>query len=350
MRNWCLIAFGALALHASAAPLAAERFSDPLTAPALEIRHAADSALNAITVTGSRLVAVGRHGRILWSEDQGEHWQQARVPVQSDLTAVSFATASDGWAVGHDGVVLHTQDGGQTWALQLDGAQAARLLQDQLIAKAAGHETSMGALLEVAAQFVVDGADKPFLDVWFQDDRHGYVVGAFGLIFQTKDGGQHWQTLIDRTDNPEGMHLYAVRGGAQGLFIAGERGLLQKWDVSAQRFTRIDVQAKGSLFGLQVAKGGVYAYGMQGTVLFSADGVGWHTLPSNVTDSLLASTRLPDGRPILLSQTGNLLTVSPSGKLDRQPTKSGLPMSAIAVEGDHLLLAGERGLRRIDLP
>lgn len=350
MSNWYLIAFGALALHVSAPPLAAERFSDPLMAPALETRHPADSALNAITLAGSRLVAVGRYGRILWSEDQGEHWQQAKVAVQSDLTAVSFATASDGWAVGHDGVVLHTQDGGQSWELQLDGAQAAHLMQAQLIAKAAGHEASTGVLLEVAAQFVADGADKPFLDVWFQDNRHGYVVGAFGLIFQTQDGGQNWQTLIDRTDNPEGMHLYALRGGPQGLFIAGERGLLQKWDTSAQRFTRVDVHAKGSLFGLQVAKGGVYAYGMLGTVLFSADGVGWQELPSNETGSLLASTRLPDGRPILLSQTGNLLTLSPSGKIDRRPAKAGLPMSAIAIKGDQLLLAGERGLRRIDLP
>lgn len=33
------------------------------------------------------------------------------MPVSSDLVAVSFPDAANGWAVGHDGVVLKTSDG-----------------------------------------------------------------------------------------------------------------------------------------------------------------------------------------------------------------------------------------------
>ena len=39
-------------------------------------------------------------------------WQQADVPVSSDLVAVPFPTPTHGWAVGHDGVVLHSADAG----------------------------------------------------------------------------------------------------------------------------------------------------------------------------------------------------------------------------------------------
>jgi photosystem II stability/assembly factor-like uncharacterized protein len=39
---------------------------------------------------GERLVAVGQRGHILYSDDSGNAWQQAAVPVSADLNAVSF--------------------------------------------------------------------------------------------------------------------------------------------------------------------------------------------------------------------------------------------------------------------
>ena len=38
----------------------------------------------------------------------------------------SFPTPSTGWAVGHDGVVLHSTDAGRTWTRQLDGRRPGR--------------------------------------------------------------------------------------------------------------------------------------------------------------------------------------------------------------------------------
>jgi AraC family transcriptional regulator len=42
-----------------------------------------------------------------------------------------------------------------------------------------------------AELLVSDGADKPFLDLYFKNDREGLGVGAYGLIFQTIDGGPY---------------------------------------------------------------------------------------------------------------------------------------------------------------
>ena len=50
------------------------------------------------------------------------------MPVSADLTALHFANAQQGWAVGHEGVVLHTPDGGASWTLQLDGRRANALV------------------------------------------------------------------------------------------------------------------------------------------------------------------------------------------------------------------------------
>ncbi len=43
---------------------------------------------------------------------------------QCDPYGGVFSHAAKGWAVGHDGVVLHTSDGGESWRMQLDGNQA----------------------------------------------------------------------------------------------------------------------------------------------------------------------------------------------------------------------------------
>jgi photosystem II stability/assembly factor-like uncharacterized protein len=70
---------------------------------------------------GKRVVAVGQRGHVLISDDAGEKWQQSEVPVSADLVAVHFPDAEAGWAVGHDGVILNSTDGGRTWVRQLDG-------------------------------------------------------------------------------------------------------------------------------------------------------------------------------------------------------------------------------------
>ena len=81
-------------------------YVDVLDLPAKASALAQRSPLLDLARAGSRLVAVGQRGHILYSDDEGGRWQQARVPVSSDLNAVTFPTPEQGWAVGGDGVVL----------------------------------------------------------------------------------------------------------------------------------------------------------------------------------------------------------------------------------------------------
>ena len=101
-------------------------FQDPLAVPAQPSALASRSLLQGVARAGQRLVAVGQRGHIVHSSDGGGTWQQAKVPVSSDLTAVFFASERKGWAVGHDGVILHTTDGGLSWTLQFDGRARER--------------------------------------------------------------------------------------------------------------------------------------------------------------------------------------------------------------------------------
>ena len=67
------------------------------------------------TASGKRMVTVGDRGHILYSDDSGLSWQQAKVPTIQMLTAVTFSSQKTGYAVGHDALVLKTEDGGENW-------------------------------------------------------------------------------------------------------------------------------------------------------------------------------------------------------------------------------------------
>src|SRR5688572_5026779 len=90
----------------------------PTTLPAAHVRNAVAAPLLASARAGQRVVAVGDHGVILLSDDGASSFRQAKaVPVRSLLTSVQFIDARHGYAAGHDGVVLGTQDGGETWTV-----------------------------------------------------------------------------------------------------------------------------------------------------------------------------------------------------------------------------------------
>ena len=88
---------------------------DPATENAWLAPLAAHSLLLDIARAGDRLVAVGERGHVLLSDDDGETWKQVQVPTRTMLTAVHFLDDKLGFAVGHDAVILRTEDGGSIW-------------------------------------------------------------------------------------------------------------------------------------------------------------------------------------------------------------------------------------------
>ena len=186
-------AYGAaLAAFALLLPTAAPAadFRDVLETPAAASAFAATGLFNGLALAGKRVVAVGQRGHVVYSDDAGRTWVQAKVPVSSDLVAVTFPTPSQGWAVGHDGVVLHSADAGATWVRQLDGRSAGQAMVAYYTAEAAkgglGTPEEAAKLVDEAKRFAEQGAETPFLDVWFEDERTGFVVGAFNLILRTR--------------------------------------------------------------------------------------------------------------------------------------------------------------------
>src|SRR5688500_9530167 len=108
-----LLAAAGVAAPASAAPNAPPVPPAALSEPALQSAKALGAAMLAVGAAGRRLVAVGERGTVLLSDDAAKRWRQAKVPVQVTLTAVRFVNDRTGWAVGHLGVILKSDDGGE---------------------------------------------------------------------------------------------------------------------------------------------------------------------------------------------------------------------------------------------
>jgi photosystem II stability/assembly factor-like uncharacterized protein len=332
---------------AGLAPLV-RAFQPPHALPALSTLLAAGSPLLAIARAGTRIVAAGPRGHIVWSDDDGAHWTQAAVPVSSDLVALSFPSARRGWAVGHGGVVLRSDDGGSTWQRQLGGRDANELALHHFESRASADARAAAQLQREKAQGA-DGSTPSFLDVHFSSETHGFVVGTFNRIFRTEDGGRTWTPWMDRTENPQDLHFYAVRGSARGPFLAGEQGMVWRLDAQGRGFEAVATPYKGTLFGLVATDAGtLLAYGMRGRLFRSDDeGRRWQTVASVGTAGITAGTALPGGAIVLVDQAGGIALSRDGGlRFQTVPAVQPMPYFGVAALGAQRIgLVGAAGAR-----
>jgi photosystem II stability/assembly factor-like uncharacterized protein len=326
-----LLAGGSALAQDDAAPAAAPAAESteapaaeaPKEAPAAPVKPmpaeimplAAKSLLLDVINTGERLVAVGDRGDIVVSLD-GEQWAQVNVPVRSPLTAVAFADAKNGWAVGHDATILSTKDGGRTWTLQ-------------------NFEPEL---------------EKPFLDVLFLDAQRGFAVGAYGLFYQTSDGGGNWAPVESEIRTDE-LHFNSITRLNNGdLFIAGEQGTLALSSDSGATWSKLTSPYDASLFGaLAQGEKGAVIFGLRGNVYVSDDvrGGQWKKLESGTVASMFGGTLLKDGRVALVGLNGVILLADAGGNVKLLQTPSGTSLSGVVPLDGQLLAVGESGAQRI---
>jgi|SRR5690554_1261789 len=334
-------------------PVAADSFPDPLDTPAQISTLATESHLNGIaSLESGELVAVGRRGHILRSED-GEAWTQVASPVSVDLTNVFFVDGQRGWIVGHDGVVMRSDDGGRSWKKQLDGRKANSIMLSFYEKRAEQGESLARELLPEIKRMVDAGPVLPFLDVWFRDRNEGYISGAFNLIFHTRDGGESWTPLYHLTENPRASHLYGIQGVGDELFVAGELGLVLKLDDETDRLVSLDVGYDGSFFGLLADNERVVVFGLRGHAFESRDeGATWRQVDTGTNQSITSGRWLSGGRLMFGTLAGQLLVESPSREFQACAARGLGGLASFSVPGSKegsnpAVLVGFRGVKKV---
>lgn len=322
LRNTALLvtALSLLGFATLSAPvIAAEAPADVVYAT--ESAKAAKSLILDVVHAGKRLVAVGDRGHILYSDDQGKTWVQAKVPTRQLLTAVYFVDDQHGWAVGHDAQILASADGGLTWTKQFEDLKR----------------------------------ESPLLDVWFKDANSGFAVGAYGTLLETTDGGKDWQDVSDRLDNEDQFHLNAIAAVKDaGLFIVGESGSMFRSADDGQTWEKLEGPYEGSLFGVigTAQAQTLLAYGLRGNLYRSTDfGSNWEQVELKAARGALefglsGGTLLEDGSIVIVGNGGSVISSSDNGEtfsVFNRPDR--ISLSSVAAAGDgNLILSGQGGV------
>jgi photosystem II stability/assembly factor-like uncharacterized protein len=336
-----------------------ESLPDLLDLPAVASARSVDELMLDITRAGKRLVAVGAYGTIVFSDDGGANWQQASVPVQVTLTAVSFPTPDQGWAVGHDAVILHSSDGGQSWHKQLDGWQTGAILlasaQNRMAQLEAQADADMMdvdmadmALAEAEREQEV-GPNRPFLDVWFRDEHYGIAIGAFNYYFVTEDGGNTWQDRSLSLPNPDVLHLYSIHAiDADTLLIVGEFGLVLRSTDAGASWRPLDLGYEGTLFTVSGTQGHAWVAGLRGNAFYSADaGDTWRHIPLGTEATILEVCSLTADEAVFGGLGGTVVRVRQGGAdVAALGKPGGSHISSLLMQPESLVVAGTAGLRR----
>jgi len=198
--------------------------------------------------------AVGGHGRILKSDDAGRNWGWLTVPINRNLNkivyagsgtyfvvggkksndslqtiietvdngnnwyviydnygpwlkSVFFIDTQKGFAVGDNGVMLSTTDGGSTWIdpvppLVRDFNAIAFINADTgYIVGGSSSGVARKTILRTVDgglnwSVILDAAGGILNDIWFADSQTGYIVGDSATVLKSIDGGLSWVPLI----------------------------------------------------------------------------------------------------------------------------------------------------------
>jgi photosystem II stability/assembly factor-like uncharacterized protein len=157
---------------------------------------------------------VGEYGFISHTEDGGAQWtvqeckdiipevpEKEFPPPLPHLYGVYFTDAHTGWVTGMDGIILKTDDGGQNWRRLVTGMDRA-LFKITM-------QKDKGMAVGERGQYLLstDGgnswnAQKGVLktrfwlrDIKFTDTSNGWIVGQFGTILHTDNGGATWKPI-----------------------------------------------------------------------------------------------------------------------------------------------------------
>ena len=339
-RHRCRRLVGAgLALLAALAATssAAAPVGEALQRPALAVKAPQRAVLLSAAVAGERIVAVGERGIVALSDDQGATWRQASCPVSVTLTMVRFADATRGVAVGHGGTVLTTSDAGASWTVRLDGRRIAQLARAAARTPEAQKE---------AERLAADGPDKPLLDVLLWDASRLLVVGAYGLVLHSADGGASWSPWMDRLPNPKALHWYVARRSGQTLLLAGEQGLMARSDDGGQSFKALASPYKGSWFaGEWLADGSAVLAGLRGNVWRSQDaGANWTQIASPLPATVNAAATAADGSLLLASQAGVVLRLRGDALQPLNTQALPMPAALLLLRNGRLLSLGVAGV------
>jgi photosystem II stability/assembly factor-like uncharacterized protein len=201
---------------------------------------------NLYPIDDQNVVAVGADGAIVRTSDGGDHWQAVQSPKLVSLFGVTFVDKNAGFVVGEFSTILTTTDGGQTWTLNYGGNTG-------------------------------DYTIGPYFSVVFSDPQHGVASGLSGNLLATTDGGKTWQA--QKLPASVGGYVITEDPASKSLWVAGSGGQMFNAAAGGQ-WRALGRTAFHDLTDVAFSGDLGVAVGLNGTILLSNNaGAEWRAVP-----------------------------------------------------------------------
>lgn len=226
--------------------------------------------LNALARRAEVVVAVGDDGAVARSADGGKTWEAGWTgPKPTALNAV-FTVGKNIYAAGDHGLVVASKDGGATWEI-------LETKTDEPLYGIGGSEKDLvvvgrkGTLLRSkdggAFEAEKSGVTNPLRAVWASASGDTFVVGDAGTILHRK-GDDPWKPQTSGTN----QWLTDVWGRSdKDVFVAGWSGIIMHSADAGATWKKLDSGMSDNLDGIFGTDKLVYAVGRYGRVVRSED-------------------------------------------------------------------------------
>ena len=246
---------------------------------------------------------VGNAGVLIATDDGGDTWRAFDSGVKSTLRAVSLATDSHVFIAGDEGVLRFSRNRGADWttvqappvswtsiaARRSDGAAA-------LLTTADGHIYHLDALGGLLSQVGAIPAGALHSVVMSRDGAVAVAVGDGGNLLVSTNGGIDWRTRASGTD--QALRDVWLIGGGASVMAVGDHGLVIEASLTTDAAAVVRTLGDDLTFrGIHLeASGHGTIVGDRGTAFVSHDfGKTWQSVATGETRDILGVDALQVG-------------------------------------------------------
>lgn len=169
-------------------------------------------------------------GDLFASTDGGVTWSVRRSFAWASPVALAFGSPSRAWLAGEAGCVRTSGDGGGSWQVQTSGAVGLRnvpeltavaFADDAATGCAVGRDGTIVQTADGGATWTarVSGTPHSLLAAAFSQDGPCYAVGERGICLRSEDGGITWERLSVLPRSSQ-VRFVAVAAPGPGYVIA----------------------------------------------------------------------------------------------------------------------------------
>lgn len=223
-------------------------------------------------------------------------WTSVPSGTLGQLEAVHISDAQEIWAAGKDGVLIRSQDGGDSWS-------PANV-----------------------------NATDDLNDILRLDANTLLIVGDGGVVLRSITNGALWTTI----PTPVSSELVAVHRSGSNVMAVGEQGTILRSVNDGQTWSALN---SGSATDLQAVHSNDaqswWAVGRNGTVLHSVDdGITWSVQPVGTLADLNAVQFISPAVGLIAGDEGVILrTIDGGDNWAPVPSGTGVELQALTVQG-----------------